>query len=425
MHEKKNNRVVITGIGPVTSIGTGLEEFWNNLLAGEANIKPIPEVFEQDYTFKSRFLAPYPEFSLEAYGFKSRLLMLTEETGRLALVGAKLAFDDAGIDHESEQGSDLSERTTVVLGNGICTIKAGFEGFSAHSMPGNQAFFEKYGFSPRYNRMVIPAIMPDSAACWISIHFGLHGENYTLNTSCASGSYAIGEAYRKIRYGIADRAVTGGVECLQDPSGTIMRGFDTLGTLTKSEDGYPRPFSKNRSGFLFSEGGACILILERLDLALERGADIYAEIAGYESCSDAYNLVQIEPSGKQIRNMLKTVVGKEKVDYFNTHGTATQLNDEFERILIQDMFGKKSGQPWVNSTKGTLGHSIGASGAIEAAVTALSIKHSKVHRNESDDDFEDLNLATASIDTEINTALSASYGFGGHNAALLLKKFNG
>lgn len=425
MHEKTDNRVVITGIGPITSIGTGLEEFWRNLLNNKANIKPIPDLFEQDYTFKSRFLAPFPEFSLEDHGFRSRMNMLTEQTSRLSLVGAKLAFDDAGIDPESEKGTPLSEKTAVVLGNGICTIKAGFEAFSAHAMPGNTPLFERYGFSPRYNRMVIPSIMPDSAASWISIHFGLTGETFTLNTSCASGTYAIGEAYRKIRYGIADRVVTGGVECLQDPSGTIMHGFDTLGTLTRSEDGYPRPFSKRRSGFLFSEGGACILILERLDLALKRGAGIYAEIVNYDSCSDAYNLVQIEPSGKQIRKMLATLIKGDKIDYFNTHGTATQLNDAFELELIQDTFGRQSEQPWINSTKGTLGHSIGASGAIEAAVAALSIKHSKVHRNESDDNFEGLNLATETIDDEINTAISASYGFGGHNAAILLKKFTG
>ena len=165
------------------------------------------------------------------------------------------------------------------------------------------------------------------------------------------------------------------------------------------------------------------MILERLDKALKREANIYAEIIGYESCSDAYNLVQIEPTGKQIKRMLNTLIGNNRIDYFNVHGTATMINDEFEQLMIRDMFGKQSEQPLINSTKGPLGHTIGASGAIEAAVTALSLKHSKVHRNESEDNFDDLNLVTETMEAKVNTAISASYGFGGHNAALLMKKW--
>lgn len=423
MNKDLENRVVITGLGPITSIGIGKDEFWKNLLSCHANILPIPEVFEQEYKFKSKFYAPFPEFSLEDYGFKSRMNMLTEQNSRLSLVGAKLAFDDAGIDPDSLKDSEMASRASVVIGNGICTLKAGFEAFSAHTLAEHPDIYERYNFNPRFNRMVIPAVMADSPACWISIHFGLVGEAYTLNTSCASGTYAVGEAFRKIKSGISDMVVTGGVECLQDPTGTIMRGFDTLGTLTRSENGYPMPFSKQRSGFLFAEGGGCILILERLDKALARGADIYAEIEGYESCSDAYNLVQIEPTGTQIKKMLATLRGDQKIDYFNVHGTATTLNDEFEQLLVKDVFGKESDQPLVNSTKGTLGHTIGASGAIEAAVTAMSLKYSKVHRNESEDNFEGINLVTESRAADIKTALSASYGFGGHNAALLMKKW--
>lgn len=423
MSDTQKNRVVITGVGPVTSIGTGREEFWTNLLKNESNIQPIPEIFENGYSFKSKFYVPFPEYTMEEFGFKSRMNMLTEQTSRLALIGTKLAFEDAGIDEESIRESALASRSSVVLGNGICTLKAGFEAFAAHTMPENKEFFDQYNMSPRFNRMVIPSVMPDSPACWISIHYGLTGETYTLNTSCASGTYAVGEAYRKIHHGLADMVVSGGVECLKDPSGTVMRGFDTLGTLSRSEDGFPLPFSKQRSGFLFAEGGGCILILERLDKALERGADIYAEIAGYDSCSDAYNLVQIEPTGKYIKKMINGLKGQMKIDYFNAHGTATTLNDEFEQQMIKDLFGKKSDQPLVNSTKGTLGHSIGASGAIEAAVTAMSIKYGKVHENVSHDNFENLNLANETCDTDVNTAMSASYGFGGHNAALLMKKW--
>lgn len=427
MHKDLDKRVVITGIGPVTSIGIGREAFWKNLLDNQANICSIPDQFESGYQFKSKYYVPFPEFTLEEFGFPSRMNILMEETSKLAVIGTKLAYEDAGIPLLREEEKDIgaAERTAVILGNGICSIKAGFEAFATHAQYDNQELLKKYNYGPRFNRMVIPAVMPDSPACWVSIHFGIHGETFTLNTSCASGTYAIGEAFRKIRDGYADRVISGGVECLQDTSGTIMRGFDTLGTLSRSENGFPMPFSVNRSGFLFAEGGGCILILERLDKALERDAGIYCELVNYASSSDAFNLVQIEPSGRQIKRMIEKVMGEHKVDYINTHGTATTLNDEFERKLIIELFGEKGRQPLINSTKGTLGHTIGASGAIETAVSALSIKMGKVHSNVSTDTFDDVNLVTESADADINTVLSTSYGFGGHNAALLMKKWEG
>ncbi|MCK4679384.1 MAG: beta-ketoacyl-[acyl-carrier-protein] synthase II, partial [Bacteroidales bacterium] len=201
-----------------------------------------------------------------------------------------------------------------------------------------------------------------------------------------------------------------------------MRGFDSLGTLTKSEDGLPRPFSKKRSGFLFAEGGGGILILEELESALKRGADIYAEIIDYESCSDAYSLVQIDKSGSQIKSMLSKLIKGRKIDYFNTHGTGTILNDGVEARVIQSLFGEESNQPVINSTKGMLGHSIGASGAIEAIVSALSVKNSTIHANVTEDPIDNLNLPSRNIHKQIHLALSSSYGFGGHNAAILFKK---
>lgn len=274
----------------------------------------------------------------------------------------------------------------------------------------------------RYNRMVIPMIMPDAATSWISILSGIKGVNYTINSSCASGTVAIGEAFMKIRDGVADLALAGGVECLKDESGSIMRGFDSLCTLTTSNDGYPRPFSKDRSGFLFAEGGACILVLESLEHALERGIAPYAEILGYAANSDAYNIVQMDPAGTQVHAMLKELIGDRKIDYINTHGTATQLNDETEALVIRSLFGGKETQPLINSTKSITGHSIGASGAIEAAITAISIQQSIVHKNLTDNVMEDLNLNLENVDRDIHVAISASYGFGGHNAALMFGK---
>jgi 3-oxoacyl-[acyl-carrier-protein] synthase II len=305
-----------------------------------------------------------------------------------------------------------STKCDIILGTGICTLKAGFDAHEAHALD----------HSLHYNRMVIPMIMPDSATSWISILFGIKGVNHTINASCASGTIAIGEAFLKIHHGLTDMALAGGVECLQDESGTIMRGFDSLGTLTTSNDGYSRPFSKERSGFLFAEGGACILVLESLEHALERGVTPYAEILGYYANSDAYNIIQMEPAGIQVRTMLKELINEKKIDYFNAHGTATQLNDETEAQVIRSLFGEKEKQPLINATKSITGHSIGTSGAIEAAVTALSVQQSIVHKTLTTNVMDDLNLAMENTSCDIHTAISASYGFGGHNAALMFGK---
>ena len=407
-------RIVITGIGPVTAIGTGKGTFWKNLLSGTASIKEIPVQFEKNYRFKSRFYVPFPEVNIEEYQLPGKYEVLMESSTRAAVVAARLAMDDAGIGWNEEEIKLPVDpaRCAIILGTGICALKAGFNAHEAHAL--NQSL--------RYNRMVIPMIMPDSATSWISILFGIRGINYTINASCASGTVAIGEAFLKIREGMADMALAGGVECLKDESGAIMRGFDSLSTLTTSSDGFPRPFSKERSGFLFAEGGACILVLESLDHALERGVKPYAEITGYSANSDSYNIVQMDPAGTRVREMLKELVGENKIDYFNTHGTATQLNDETEALVIRSLFGEKEKQPIINSTKSITGHSIGVSGAIEAAVTALSIQQSMVHKNITAEVMEDLNLALENRPCDIRMAVSASYGFGGHNAALMLGK---
>ncbi len=412
-------RVVITGLGPVTSIGTGKQEFWQNLLDSRIKSCKIPEQFKKNYKFHSEFYVPFPEIDIAAHGFPNKYKILMEETSKLAVVGTKLALEDAGI---ALTDKGILNKAMVLLGIGICSLKAGFEAFASHTFGAKSEMLSEHGLSTRFNRMVIPSIMPDSATSWISILFGIQGPNYTINASCASGTYAIGEACRNIKNGLADMAITGGVECLQDNSGTIMRGFDSLGTLTQSEDGLPRPFSKNRSGFLFAEGGGGILILEELESALKRGAEIYAEIIDYDSCSDAHSLVQVDESGSQIKGMLSKLIKGRKIDYFNAHGTGTMLNDDVEARIIQSLFGEEPGQPLINSTKGILGHTIGASGAIEAIVSVLSIKNSTIHANLTEDTIDNLNLPSENTHKQIHLALSPSYGFGGHNAAILFKK---
>lgn len=413
----KNRRVVITGIGPVSSNGIGREELWANILAKKFVAEPIPEKYKQYYDYKTKFYVPFPEINLDDFSFIKKYSRMMEATSVLALAGASLALIDSDLNPET------LENAGIILGNGIASLNTGFNFYAFHTY--NELLKNIPGdfIKPKYSRMVIPSTMPDSATAWVSILFGINSFNYTINASCASGTYAIGEAFRNIKNGYSDIMITGGVEGLQDESGAILRGFDSLGTLTKSCDGRPRPFSHDRSGFLYAEGGGCILILEELEKAKNRGAKIYAEIEDYQANSDAYNIVQVQESGEQIAKLLKNIIGNLKIDYLNAHGTATELNDKVEQKVIKEIFGEKENQPIINSTKSILGHTIGASGAFEITVTALSIKESKIHANLSDNTFDDLNLATDTIEKDINYALKTSYGFGGHNAAVLLKKF--
>ncbi|MEL7564116.1 MAG: beta-ketoacyl-[acyl-carrier-protein] synthase family protein [Dehalobacterium sp.] len=423
-------RVAITGIGPVTSIGIGKDCFFENILRHETRISAVPEEFEKNYSFKSRHFVPAPDFSLSEFGIPRSLENAMEKISKFSVAGAKLALEDGGFQINSGERyfqTDLPESCDIVLGVGMSSLQTAFHSYlshMSHMFGGEKVIREEHDIKTGFHRMVIPMLMPNAASAWISILFGIRGTNYTINTSCASGTCAIGEAYRRIVSGCCDVAITGGVECLEEKNGAIMRGFDMLGTLTRSPGGNPMPFSKERSGFLFNAGAGCILVLEDLTLAQKRGALIYAEICDYGSNSEAFNIVQMDKSGKQISEVLRKLVQNHKIDYINAHGTGTITNDEIEARVIQEIFGNSKDQPLVNSTKGILGHSIGASGAVEAGVTALSLYYGKVHGNIIDHPMDNLNLVLESREAEINYGISASYGFGGHNGAILLKRYD-
>ncbi len=419
-------RVVITGIGPVSSIGTGRDCFFENIIKHNLKVREIPGEFEKNYKFLSRFYVPAPSFSLSDFGIHQSLESAMEGISKLSSAAAKLAIEDAGFNPVPDGKyfhTDGLKDCQVIVGVGMSSLQTALNSYVPHIFGDRKELLDGYTGSKHYNRMVIPLLMPNAASAWISIIFGIKGCNYTINASCASATYAIGEAYRRISQGLCSTAITGGVECLKEKYGAIMRGFDALGTLTRSKNGAPMPFSKQRSGFLFSEGGGCMLVLEDMDSAVKRRANIYAEICGYECNSDACNIVQMDQSGEQIAAILNKVSHGRKIDYLNAHGTATLANDEIEAAAIRTVFGDELKQPLINSTKGVLGHSIGASGAFEAAVTALSIYYSKVHPNIIEDPMDNLNIATRTVDRDIRYAISASYGFGGHNAAILFKRF--
>ncbi len=415
-------RVVVTGIGPVTSLGIGRSDFFEKLCQRQMVLQRIPDSFGRSYTFKSQFMVPAPEFSLADFALPASLMGVMEKNAQLAVVAAKLALEDAGFSLEVGaryfEVVGLSE-ADIIIGIGMSSLQTAFDSYLAH-LDGSELSLP---VKKRFNRLVIPLLMPNAVAAWPGILYGIKGTSYTINAACASGTLAIGEAYRRITDGYSKLVLTGGVEYLGDQAGAVMRGFDQLDTLTKAEDGQPLPFSKQRSGFLFNEGAGCILVLEELNSALARGAAIYAELGGYESNSDAFHIVQMHESGREIVKLLQRLIKEYRIDYLNTHGTGTLSNDAIEAQVIQQVFGAAQQQPLLNATKGLLGHSLGASGALEVAVTALSLYHQKVHGNLIVEPLENLNLLSQTTEVELNCAVSTSYGFGGHHAAILLKRY--
>jgi len=414
----EHKRVVISGIGMVTSHGIGKEQVFSSIVKGTNRIQPIPDSFSGYYQFKSRFYVPFPEFTLSTYGIASKYGKRMQDEDRTALLCALLAIKDAGFPVEKRDTrfavKELSH-SGILLGTGFSGLQTAFHSYCAHVC--------KEKAVHQYSRIVIPLMMPNSVSAWVSIFFHIKGGAVTMNASCASGTTAIGRAFRLIQNGHYTSILAGGVECLKESTGAIMRGFDVLGALTKSADGSPRPFSKQRSGFLFSEGGGCIIVLEELEHALKRGAPVYAEVVDYRENSDAYSIIQIDPDPVQIIQLLHDLKGERNIDYINTHGTATISNDSAEAKAITSVFGKKEEQPIISATKGILGHTIGASGAIETAITALSINRNIIHASGVEDPL-DINLAQHTMNKGITFALSVSYGFGGHNAGIVLKKFH-
>lgn len=410
-----NRRVVITGIGIISSLGNDKEIFFKNLLDKKMSISGIPDNYYKNYKFKSKFHVKSPEINLAEYNFSSYLNNITNDATKYALLGTKNALIDSGFTLENIDKkikiNEFNNKCIILIGEGFTNLEKSFKSYESHIGISDKAF----------HRLCVPFMMPNAVSGWVSISFDLHCPNFTINASCASSSLAIGQSYEKIKYQDYDIAITGGIECLKDSSGATMRAFDTLDVLTKSEDGIPRPFTDKRSGFLYNEGAGCILILEELKSAIKRKAKIYAEISDFAANSDAYNIVQIDSSGRYIKELFSKIDIK-NIDYINLHGTGTLLNDRVEKKVIKEIFGTKKNQPICNSTKGIIGHTIGASGAIEAAVCALSMKKKMIHGNLIDEEIQDLNLNIEIMNTKINNALSLSFGFGGHNTILKFSK---
>lgn len=408
-------RVVVTGIGAITPIGIGIEEFWQGLINGKNGISPITK-FDTS-AFNTKFAAEVKNFNPEDY-LEKKLTKRLDPFNQYALVTAEMAIKDSGLNLENV---DL-EKFGVIFGSGIGGM------LTLERQHWN--YFE--GKNPnKISPFFVPMMISDMAAGQISIRFGLKGPNYATTSACATASHAISDAFMLIQRGSADLMMCGGSEAAITEM--AIGGFNAMKALSTWNDRYSkasRPFDKDRNGFVMGEG-AGTLIIEEYEHAVNRGAEIYAEIAGVGLTGDAYHITAPSPGGEgAVRSMKAAVedssVSLNDVDYINAHGTSTPYNDVTETKAIKTLFGDHAYKMVVSSIKSMTGHLLGAAGGIEAIATVLTIKNNIVPPtiNLTNPDPEcDLNYSPLiATKKEINCAISNTFGFGGHNASILFKK---
>jgi 3-oxoacyl-[acyl-carrier-protein] synthase II len=422
-------RAVVTGVGPITSIGTGKDAFWDGLVSGRRGTRPIdlPWLAKR---FRCRVGAPVELPGLAHLGVDEQEARLLDPATQLALAASALALDDAGfrLVPAGDSGQRFviegvdPERAGVILGSGIGGLSTIERAHRAWLLG------EPLTGSLRYS---VPMLIPNAIPAQTAIRFGLRGECKTVSTACAAGTMAIGDAYRLVRDGELDLAIAGGVDkTMADYDGFSLLGFDLLNTVTHRNDdpeGASRPFDRDRDGFVMSEG-AGIVVLESEAHARARGGRPYCEIAGYGVTCDAHSMMQIDPDVEQVARAMRGALegaglSPEEVGYVNAHGTATRLNDPAESRALRRVFGRAIDRVLVNSTKAMTGHAIGAAGGIEAIATVLSLAHGLVHRcvNLDRPDPEcDIPLPRENAPLGRLAALSNSFAFGGHNAVLAL-----
>ncbi|MCP4011330.1 MAG: beta-ketoacyl-[acyl-carrier-protein] synthase family protein, partial [Proteobacteria bacterium] len=400
--------VVITGMGTLCPIGLTTTEFWRSCLAGKQAASYIPEQWLEYADYTSRYWAPLPEIDFSKLGISRIDSLRLDPVSKMSLIAAAQALEDASIAVRAIDRKDTlfelegidPERSGVFMGTGIGGVNTTAVSHTTHLFPryrkdiqdildtaelNSSVRQELHGVlktmdSPvRYNPFAVSMIMSNSISANIGIRYQCKGSNTTVSIACASSTAALGQAYTAIQSGSLDLIISGGAEYKYDGTGCVFRAYDVAGTLAHD---FPspleanRPFDKQRNGFLFSQGAAAVLILEEKQHAIQRGANIVAEIGGYAESFDGHSIMQPDPEGIQIERMIHSALSQagiaaNELDYINAHGTGTLANDETECRIIERIFGDR---PVVNSTKSLVGHTIGASGALEAQVAALSIR---------------------------------------------------
>ena len=413
---KNMKRVVVTGMGAITPIGNSVEEFWNGIKEQKIGFAPITYFDATEY--KAHLAAEVKGFNAKDY-MSPKAARRMELFSQYAVAATKEAIEDAGLDLEKED----TTRIGVSVGCGVGSLQM---------IETTTRTLDKKGPN-RVKPLAVPMMISNMAAGNVSIAFGLRGKSINVVTACATGTQSIGEAYRSIQVGEADVMVAGGTEAAV--SEVAVGGFAALTALSGSDD--PKrasiPFDKDRSGFVLGEG-AGIVVLEELEHAKARGARIYAELVGYGATADAFHITSPAEDGAGAARAMELAmeeagVQPSEVEYINAHGTSTHHNDLFETRAIHKAFGDAAKNLVVNSTKSMIGHLLGAAGGVEFVTCIKSLEEGFIHQTvgTTDPDEEcDLNYAIgAPVEKEIHYAMSNSLGFGGHNATLLVKKYEG
>ena len=408
-------RVVITGLGCVTPVGNGKEEFWNNIKSGVCGIDTVTRFDASN--FQTQMAGEVKNFNAEDYINKKEVKRLDRFT-QYAVASAKMAVEDANLDLDAIN----KERMGVIIGTGIGGVATIEEQHTILLNKGNK----------RVSPFFVPMMIGNMAAGQVSIFLGAKGPNTNVCTACASGTHSIGDAFKVIQRGDASVMVAGGSEA--PITALAFSGFCNMKAMSTRNDDpktASRPFDKDRDGFVMGEG-AGILILEELEHALNRNAKIYAEVVGYGATADAYHMTTPAEGGEGATRAIKIAledgnVPLDEVDYINAHGTSTPYNDRLETQAIKNVFGDKAYDLCVSSTKSMTGHLLGASGAIEAVVCAMSIKDNfippTINVQEVDEELDLDYVLDTGKEREVRYALSNSLGFGGHNATIVLKKY--
>ncbi|HNW97181.1 MAG TPA: beta-ketoacyl-ACP synthase II [Bacteroidales bacterium] len=413
-------RVVVTGVGAITPLGNTVPEFWDNLLNGVSGADTIKR-FDAS-KFKTQFACEVKDYDSSKY-FDRKEVRKYDRYAQYAIICADEAFKDSNIDLEKID----KQKAGVIWASGIGGLDTFLNEVSDYA---------KGDGTPRFNPFFIPKMIADIAAGHISIKYGFMGPNFTTTSACASSTNSIIDAFNYIRFGKANIIITGGSEAACNPAG--VGGFNSMQALSTRNDDpktASRPFDKDRDGFVLGEGGGA-LVFEELGHALARGAKIYAEVAGGGLSADAYHMTAPHPEGLGAMNVMKNALDDagmkpEEIDYINVHGTSTPLGDIAETKAILQVFGEHSYKLNISSTKSMTGHLLGATGAVEALASILAIQNDLVpptinHFTDDPEIDNKLNFTFHKAQKRtVNAALSNTFGFGGHNASIIFKKYKG
>ena len=409
-------RVVVTGLGAATPVGNSKDDLWKSLLAGKSGAGRITHF--DPAGFETQIACEVKNFDPSKYITTAKEMRRMDRFVQFAVYSAKMAIEDAGLDISKED----PYRIGVLVGSGIGGLK----------VIQDQTLIWKEKGPSRLGPLLIPMLIVNMAPGQISISCGIKGPNSCVATACATGNHSIGEAFRLIQHGYADMMVSGGAEAAIVETG--VGGFCALTALSKRNsepEKASRPFDKGRDGFVMGEGSG-IALLEELGHATKRGAKIYAEVAGYGMCGDAYHMTAPSPNGEGAAMCMKLALQDgglklEEVSYINAHGTSTELNDKIETLAIKKLFGKQAYNIPVSSTKSMTGHCLGAAGGIEFIASVMAVKEDMIPPTinyETPDPDCDLDyVPNKARSAKVNVAISNAFGFGGHNACVAVKKF--